>query len=756
MSHTFSAIEVLESRVAPAAVIYAIDDSNKLYHFDAATPGDLSAGVSITGLGVGEVIRTIDFRPATGELYGIAIAGVSPYMGKLYLIDHETGAATAIGSAFSTTIANATAISMDFNPVVDRIRVTTYGEENLRVNPSTGALTATDAALTGGENISSVAYTNSYPGASSTTLYGTRYDNDDLYVIGGFNGSISPNGGVGTKIADISMPSSSTDRTDLDILATVDGNVGFYSYTDVATQMLGRLDLITGAVTPVGTIGAGGALIDIAAQPLPGLSFTPGKSFTYTDTDGDLLTVKTSAGSFDASKITVLSSEDGTRHEIVTLDISNDTAFKGANLTFTAKKSTTGGDGRVNIGKINALNVDLGTVSVAGVLGEIDAGTGSTTTPAIKSLSVLGLGFPSTLGQVAGVQSDINGNLGALSIKGDLTGATVLVSGKISTATIKGSIIGGDALKSGLLQAGSAGSITVGGSLLGGDGSESGSLVVSGSFSSVSIKGSIEGGNGPFSGRVVVVDPGKTVAVGGDIVGQGGNSGLLVVGGGANTVKIGGSIEGNGLGGAVIFAGPVGSLTVGGSLVATTNSATATGAITGTVIKTLTIKGGVYGQNGAQATIGFDGLASPTNAKEALAIGTLNIGGSVYHGNILAGGELVSSMSNPNAALGKITIGGDLIASNIVAGFKPGAQNFFGLGDTLAGPDSIPTIFADIASIVVKGQVNGTSADGDHYGIVAEHVLSFVNVGRKIASATVLEDRLLGQFGDLRLRELGA
>lgn len=754
MSHSFSAIEVLESRVAPAAVIYAIDGSNKLYHFDAATPGELSAGVSITGLGAGEVIRTIDFRPATGELYGIAIAGVGPYMGKLYLIDHETGAATAIGSAFSTSIANAAAISMDFNPAVDRIRVTTYGEENLRVNPSTGALAATDSALTGGENISSVAYTNSYPGASSTTLYAIRYDSDDLYVIGGLNGSISPNGGVGTKVADISMSSSFTDRTDLDILATVDGNVGFYSYTDVATQMLGRLDLITGAVTPVGIIGAGGALIDIAAQPLSGLSFTPGKSFTYTDTDGDLVTVKTSAGSFDASKITVLSSEDGTRHEIVTLDISNDTAFKSANLSFTAKKSATGGDGRVNIGKINALNVDLSTISIAGVLGEIDAGAGSTTTPAIKSLSVLGFGFPSALGQVAGVQSDIHGNLGALSVKGDFTGATVLVSGKLSTATIKGSIIGGDALQSGMLQVGSAGSITVGGSLVGGDGSESGSLVVSGSFSSVTVKGSIEGGNGLYSGGAIL-DAGKIVTVGRDIVGKGANSGLLVVGG-ANTVKIGGSIEGNGLGGTVLFAGPVGSLTVGGSLVATTNSSTATGAITGTVIKTLTIKGGVYGQNGAQATIGFGGIAAPTNAKEALAIGTLNIGGSVYHGNILGGGRLASSMENPNAALGKITIGGDLIASNIVAGFKPGAQNVFGIGDTLAGPDSIPTVFADIASIVVKGQVNGTSADGDHYGIVAEHVLSFVNAGRKIASATVLEDRVLGQFGDLRLRELGA
>ena len=42
-----------------------------LITFDTATPGVTSAPVVVTGLGAGETLVGIDFRPATGQLFGV-------------------------------------------------------------------------------------------------------------------------------------------------------------------------------------------------------------------------------------------------------------------------------------------------------------------------------------------------------------------------------------------------------------------------------------------------------------------------------------------------------------------------------------------------------------------------------------------------------------------------------------------------------------------------------------------------------------
>jgi hypothetical protein len=68
----------------------------------------------------------------------------------------------------------------DFNPTVDRIRVTSDAEQNLRLNPDTGAVAAVDTNLAyaagdpgAGTNpsVAGSAYTNNFAGATSTTLY---------------------------------------------------------------------------------------------------------------------------------------------------------------------------------------------------------------------------------------------------------------------------------------------------------------------------------------------------------------------------------------------------------------------------------------------------------------------------------------------------------------------------------------------------------------------------------------------------------
>jgi Domain of unknown function (DUF4394) len=92
-------IESLESRIAPATII-AATSSNNLLTFDSDTPGTVET-ISITGLlgTTGETLVGIDFRPATGGLYGFSVNSAS--QGQLYRINPITGVATPVGTALT-------------------------------------------------------------------------------------------------------------------------------------------------------------------------------------------------------------------------------------------------------------------------------------------------------------------------------------------------------------------------------------------------------------------------------------------------------------------------------------------------------------------------------------------------------------------------------------------------------------------------------------------------------------------------------
>lgn len=100
------------------------------------------------------------------------------------------------------------------------------------------------------------------------------------------------------------------------------------------------------------------------------------------------------------------------------------TAATGADITVSAKLSTTGGgDGFADIGYINATGIDLGSISIAGDLGRIDAGSGaSAKTVALKSLTVQSLGEfgISTQADGADLVSTVKGNVGSLVVKGNV------------------------------------------------------------------------------------------------------------------------------------------------------------------------------------------------------------------------------------------------------------------------------------------------------------------------------------------------
>ena len=165
---------VLCAVLAPAAhlraeLIYAVTTTNVLLSFDSATPGTVTTIAAITGLQAGENILGIDLRPATGQLYGLGSTS------RLYTISPVTGTATQVGSAGAFTLTG-TAFGFDFNPVVDRIRVVSNADQNLRLNPNDGTLTAIDTnlAFAAGDpnqganpNVVALAYTNNFAGAGS-------------------------------------------------------------------------------------------------------------------------------------------------------------------------------------------------------------------------------------------------------------------------------------------------------------------------------------------------------------------------------------------------------------------------------------------------------------------------------------------------------------------------------------------------------------------------------------------------------------
>jgi len=156
--------------------MYALTDDNKLLSFSAKNP-TASTATNITGLQAGETILGIDFRPATGELYGVGSTS------RLYVINKQTGAARALGASSFTPAISGTAVGFDFNPTVDRIRLVTSAGQNLRLHPETGGVAATDGAINGAPNASATAaaYTNNRSGATTTVLYVLDAANDKLY-----------------------------------------------------------------------------------------------------------------------------------------------------------------------------------------------------------------------------------------------------------------------------------------------------------------------------------------------------------------------------------------------------------------------------------------------------------------------------------------------------------------------------------------------------------------------------------------------
>ena len=123
-------------------------------------------------------------------------------------------------------------------------------EQNLRLNPNDGTLSATDGALNPAGNTVAVAYSNNFPGTASTVLFSIDSAAGTLGIISSPNG-----GGPINTVGSLGLGTALNENIGFDI---VDSNpFGFASITVGGQSRLYSVDLATGAATNLGAIGSG-------------------------------------------------------------------------------------------------------------------------------------------------------------------------------------------------------------------------------------------------------------------------------------------------------------------------------------------------------------------------------------------------------------------------------------------------------------------------------------------------------------------
>ena len=275
-------LALLASPAAQAQTVYGLgtltmDFLGNLAGSQGITTLDPNTGVAgatipVVGVAVGQSLVGMDFRPSNRQLYALgydSVAAAPAANAQLYTLNPTTGTTAPVGSAVRLELGRRLArVGFDFNPVADLIRVVSTNRANYRLNPTTGAIAGTDANLAYASGtpavpgIGAVAYTNSFAGASSTTLYAF----DEL-------NTSAPNSAANTALLSIVNPPNNGTLTnpipvmfgafvtgapaavDIDIYANgaTNRNEAFLTeVTATGSSNFYRLNLTTGQATLVG------------------------------------------------------------------------------------------------------------------------------------------------------------------------------------------------------------------------------------------------------------------------------------------------------------------------------------------------------------------------------------------------------------------------------------------------------------------------------------------------------------------------
>lgn len=499
--------------------------------------------------------------------------------------------------------------------------------------------------------------------------------------------------------------------------------------------------------------------------------------FTFTDVDGDIVDVRTSRGTDLQLRnaLTLAPVPGGEQLQVIALF---DPVFARTNLSITVRPSpgVFVGNGQVDVGMI-LTNLDLGTVTVGGDLGKINAGDLNPATPAITTLTVTSLGQRVTGTGASDTNSFINGAIRSVRVSNDVVSARLDATGRLFDVRIGGSIFGGTSADG--IVAASIGRLDIGGDLIGGSvplsgnvytavggvdrltirGSLIGSLAddsavlrIAGRLGQAQIGGSVSGGGGARSGSVLVGAAGITrLVVQGNITGGGGeNSGLVRSLGSIGSLTVGGLLNGGSVGGSggIGATGNIGTLTVGGiqggwgissgvvysggriGTLRTGRILAGDGIVSGMVtareLGNVTVAGDISGSLLQQALITARGSA------RGRAINSLTVRGNLLRTTIAAGYSFFTP-ENGSARIGSVTVGGSMAASSVVAGVE-------NLATPLVFGNSAESIIpggrgSRIDSLVIRGTVGGSFVPGQTFGVHAS-AIGRVQVGAATYRAT--------------------
>lgn len=238
----------------PSGTVYLLTDANRLITVKSTAPTLLGSSLQIRGLNANETLVGVDFRPADGQLYGVTDANdlikISIASGEI--VDRQNLNVGVQGSDFG----------VDFNPVVDRLRVVSDSGQNLRVDPSNAVVAQDDDIAPPSSRLTAAAYTNSFTNACDTSLYVIDAQSGQLLL------QTPPNAGELVKVGALGISVNAASGFDIDgennrALAVLTKRSG--------VPFLAQVNLTTGALTDLG------ALDLPAGEFVRGLAVVPGR-----------------------------------------------------------------------------------------------------------------------------------------------------------------------------------------------------------------------------------------------------------------------------------------------------------------------------------------------------------------------------------------------------------------------------------------------------------------------------------------------
>ncbi len=240
--------------------VVGLTADGKLVCFEDDDPRDADRIGTVAGLLTDTKLVGIDYRPATGDLYGLGDRG------GVYVVD-ASNAKVSLRSRLNVAL-EGTQFGVDFNPTVDRLRIVSDTGQNLRANVDTGVTTEdgdlnylgpppVNPAL----GVTAVAYTNNDADPNTaTTLFDIDTSLDQVTVQAPPNaGTLNP---TGKLLVDVSSPVGFDIYSTIVSSGTTVDNDAFASLTSASGSAFYSIDPLTGRATRVGSFRV--PVVDIA------------------------------------------------------------------------------------------------------------------------------------------------------------------------------------------------------------------------------------------------------------------------------------------------------------------------------------------------------------------------------------------------------------------------------------------------------------------------------------------------------------